>query len=94
MDNNKEIIKLLKENQQVIERNNQVIELLTKQLEEQKEINKTMIKAFDSEDLIDLKEVAKILNHKGYGRNKIFFIFFFYYINIITACWNYRKNFA
>jgi phage antirepressor YoqD-like protein len=50
-------------------------EALTKsqtEIEEQKKINKTMDRAFGSDSLIDMKEVAKVLNIKGYGRNTIF----------------------
>jgi phage antirepressor YoqD-like protein len=66
-----EIIELLKQNKSVAEKSERIIDLLTAELEEQKEINKTMIKAFDSDSLIDFRKVAKTLNYKGYGGTKI-----------------------
>ena len=45
---------------------------LKSMVEYQEGINKTMIRAFNSDDWADMKKIAKILNYEKLGRNIIF----------------------
>ena len=64
---------------ELLQRNNDIIEALSLQLEkvsfENKELQeekKTNWIVTNSDDLFEMAEVAKVLNYKKYGRNKIF----------------------
>lgn len=56
-----ELEKMIEQNKKVIEQNNELLQE-----------NKTWNIVSNSDDLIGMDEVAKALNYKGYGRNKIF----------------------
>jgi anti-repressor protein len=56
----------------LIQEKTKQIDLLQNEMMELSEQNKTWQMISSSDDLIDMSEVAKVLNYKGYGRNKIF----------------------
>jgi len=70
MDN--ELKDLLSLSREVIEKLNLKLEESNEKIAVLKEENKTWQMVSSSDDLIDMSEVAKVLNYKGFGRNKLF----------------------
>lgn len=70
--NEKELLELLEDNRNLLQKNQDVIESLISQNKELSEENKTWKMISESEDHVDMSEVAKMINYKGYGRNKLF----------------------
>lgn len=68
----KELKKILEDSNLIIEKQRNVIDQLVSENEELQEENKTWQIVSSSDDLIDMSEVAKVLNYKGFGRNKLF----------------------
>lgn len=56
----------------LLEKNNDIIERLVQQNRELLAENETWRRVSNSDDWIEMTAVAKALNYKGYGRNKIF----------------------